>query len=63
MNRRGPSSLEAAEYASQSPSSDLDQEFTNGLRPQHGIFVKTFDEQVLIDNGDISSDDEIEIDL
>ena len=63
VNRRVPSSLEASEYTSQSPSSDLDQEFTNGLRPQHGIFVKTFDEQVLIDNGDISSDDEIEIDL
>ena len=63
VNRRVPSSLEAAEYTAQTSSSDLDQKITNGLGTQHGIFVKTFDEQVLIDNGDVSSDDEIEIDL
>jgi hypothetical protein len=62
-NRRVASSLEAAEFTAQSSKSDLEQEIINGLRPQHGVFVKTFDEQVLIDNGDISSDDEIEIDL
>ncbi len=62
-NRRVSSSLEAAEFTAQSTRSDQEQEITNGLQPQHGVFVKTFDEQVLIDNGDISSDDEIEIDL
>ena len=62
-NRRVASSLEAAEFTAQSTRSDQEQEITNGLQPQHGVFVKTFDEQVLIDNGDISSDDEIEIDL
>ena len=62
-NRRVASSLEAAEFTSQISKSDLEQKITTGLHLQHGIFIKTFDEQVLIDNGDVSSDDEVEIDL
>lgn len=62
-NRRVSSSLDAAEFTAASTKSDREQELIDGLQQQHGVFLKTFDEQVLVDSGDISSDDEIEIEL
>lgn len=63
VNRRVASSLAATEFTLQSLSSEFEQHVTKNLKLPHGVFIKTFDEQVLVDNGEISSDDEFEIDL
>jgi hypothetical protein len=62
-NRRVSSSLEAAEFLSISGSSESASQVLNDIVPPHGVFIKSFDHQVLIDQGETSSDEDLEIEL
>ena len=62
-NRRVSSSLEAAEFLSISGPSESASQVLDDIVPPHGVFVKSFDHQVLIDQGETSSDEDMEIEL
>lgn len=60
-NRRVVSALKAADFLEIDGSDDAS--LSEVQTPPHGIFMKTFDHQVLLDQGEMSSEDELEIEI
>jgi hypothetical protein len=62
-NRRVTSAIDASAFLSISNQSELETNLHNDSTPPHGVFLKSFNEQVLLDQGDIAGDEEMDIEI
>jgi hypothetical protein len=62
-NRRVTSAIDASAFLSISDQSELEIDLHNNPTRPHGIFLKSFNEQVLIDQGDLAGDEEMNIEI
>ena len=62
-NRRVPSAIDASEFLIISEKSEYITDLLNIPTPPHGIFLKSFDQQVLLDHGDSVGNEEMDIEI
>ena len=62
-NRRVTSAIDASAFLSISEKSAYETDLLTTHTPPHGVFLKTFNEQVLLDQGDVAGDDEMDIEI
>jgi hypothetical protein len=62
-NRRVASSIDASTFLSITEKTELETELLDKITPPHGVFLKSFNEQVLLDQGDVAGDDEMDIEI
>jgi len=62
-NRRVTSAIDASAFLSISDKSDFESDLLAKRTPPHGVFLKSFNEQVLLDQGDIAGDEEMDIEI
>ncbi len=62
-NRRVASAIDASSFLSISEKSEFETDLLSKLTPPHGVFLKSFNEQVLFDQGDLTGGDEMDIEI
>ena len=62
-NRRVASAIDASSFLSISEKSEFQTDLQNMAARPHGVFLKSFTEQVLLDQGDVAGDDEMDIEI
>jgi hypothetical protein len=62
-NRRVASAIDASSFLSISEKSDFEADLLTTGTPPHGVFIKSFNEQVLLDHGEVAGDEEMDIEL
>jgi hypothetical protein len=62
-NRRVTSAGDASAFLSISEKSEHETDLLNTHTPPHGVFLKSFNEQLLLDQGDVAGDDDLDIEI
>jgi hypothetical protein len=62
-NRRVTSAIDATAFLSISEKSAHETDLLATHTPPHGVFLKSFNEQVLLDQGDVAGDDEMDFEI
>lgn len=62
-NRRVASAIDASSFLSISEKSEFETDLLSKPTPPHGVFLKSFNEKVLRDQGDLTGGDEMDIEI